>query len=111
MKTKQNIQQFEELVLLAILKLGTGAYGAAIHELLEEAGRNVAIGALYTTLSRLEAKGYVSSYIGEPTAERGGRAKKFFKVEASGESLLATARNYRRYLSPDPSYALEGGAA
>jgi len=110
-KTKENIQEFEELVLLAILKLGTGAYGAAIHEQLEEAGRNVAIGALYTTLSRLEKKGYISSWMGEATAERGGRAKKFFKVEASGETLLATARNYRRYLSPDPGYAMEGGAA
>ena len=111
MKPKENIQEFEELVLLAILKLDTGAYGAAIHELLEEAGRSVAIGALYTTLSRLERKGYVSSFLGDPTAQRGGRAKKFFKVEASGETLLATAQNYRRYLSADPSYALQGGAA
>ena len=110
MKPKINLQEFEELVLLAILKLGVGAYGAAIHEQLEEAGRNVAIGALYTTLSRLEKKGYISSWIGEPTAERGGRAKKFFKVEASGEALLDAARNYRRHLSPDPRYALEGGA-
>ena len=114
MANNENIQVFEELVLLAILKLDSldsGAYGAAIHELLEEVGRNVAIGALYTTLSRLEKKGYVSSWMGDPIAERGGRAKKFFKVEASGKRVLATARSYRQRLSPDPSYAVEEGAA
>ena len=102
MKTKENLQEFEELVLLAILKLGSAAYGAAIHEQLENAGRNVVIGALYTTLSRLEKKGYVSSWMGDATAERGGRAKKFFKVEASGQMALTCARNYRRHLSSDP---------
>ena len=88
------IAEFEELVLLAILKLGSGAYGAAIHELLEDAGRRTAIGALYTTLSRLEEKGLIASWMGESTPERGGRAKKFFKVPASGATCIAQGRNH-----------------
>ncbi len=108
---KEYIGELEELVLLAILKLGEGAYGAAIHEALEDAGRRLAIGALYTTLSRLEEKGLVSSRMGEPTAERGGRAKKFFKVLAVGERVLDEAEAARRKLSLRPRPALFGGAA
>jgi len=87
------IAEFEELVLLAIIKLGEDAYGASIHEALEEAGREASIGALYTTLGRLEYKGLISSRFGEPTAKRGGRAKKFFKLESMArESLAKTAQ-------------------
>lgn len=93
------VAEFEELVLLAILKLDSGAYGAAIHELLEDAGRRTAIGALYTTLSRLEEKGFVSSWMGEATPERGGRAKKFFKVLASGQRALRQAEKTRSRLA------------
>src|SRR5207253_11154908 len=94
------IAEFEELVLLAILKLGDGAYGAAIHEALEEVGRRTSIGALYTTLSRLEGKGLVASWTGEPTLERGGRAKKYFKVRSSVERALREAHSARLRLSP-----------
>jgi PadR family transcriptional regulator PadR len=107
--TKQKqpyIAEFEELVLLAILKLASGAYGAAIHEALEDAGRRTAIGALYTTLSRLEEKGLVTSWMGEATAERGGRAKKFFKIQASGMRALRETENSRRILSPRSVLAL-----
>lgn len=93
------IAEFEELVLLAILKLGQNAYGATIHEALEDAGRRVSIGALYTTLSRIEEKGLVSSWTGEPTRERGGRAKKHFKVQATGARALREAQTARRKLS------------
>jgi DNA-binding PadR family transcriptional regulator len=112
MKQPSNyIGEFEELVLLAILKLGADAYGAAIHEALEDAGRRMAIGALYTTLSRLEEKGFVTSRLGEATAERGGRAKKYFKVQAAGMRVLREAENARRKLSPDFGIAFTGGAA
>lgn len=105
------IGELEELVLLAILKLGDGAYGAALHETLEDAGRKMSIGALYTTLSRLEEKGLASSRMGEPTAERGGRAKKYFKVKAPGVRALREAESARRKLSPEVGFAFSGGAA
>lgn len=57
-------------------------------EIEKRTGRNISIGAVYATLERLEAKGYVSSFTGEPTAERGGRAKRLFRVEAAGNRAL-----------------------
>lgn len=84
--------EFETLVLMAILRLGDSAYGMRIHlELEEQAGRRCSYGALYTTLDRLEQKGYVSSWTGDPTPERGGRAKKYFQIEALGEAALKQA--------------------
>ena len=81
--------EFEALVLMAVLRLAEDAYGMRIHEELENrAGRRCSYGALYTTLDRLEQKGYVSSSVGEPTAERGGRAKKYFKVDNMGRAAL-----------------------
>ena len=83
------IGEFEELVLLAILSQGDNAYGVTIREALEDAtNRSITIGSLYTTLSRLEDKGLVESWTGEPTAERGGRAKRHYKVKSSAQSLL-----------------------
>jgi DNA-binding PadR family transcriptional regulator len=95
---KSYIGEFEELVLLAVLTLGEKAYGVTILEALEGADRRVSIGALYTTLSRLEEKGLVKSWMGEPTAERGGRAKKHFKVEATGALALKEAEQARSKL-------------
>jgi PadR family transcriptional regulator len=80
---------FEYLLLLAVLRLGERAYGVTIrHELLERAATDFAIGAIYTGLSRLERKGFVESWLGEPTAERGGRAKRFYRVTASGAAVV-----------------------
>lgn len=107
-KSKDYIGELEELVLLAIIKLGTNAYGAAIHEALEDAGRKMAIGALYTTLSRLGDKGFVDSWLGETTAERGGRAKKYFKVQAAGMRVLRETEASRRKLSQEPSFTFGG---
>jgi PadR family transcriptional regulator, regulatory protein PadR len=74
---------------MAVLRLGSDAYGMRIHRELETtAQRRCSLGALYTTLDRLEAKGYVSSRVGEPTPSRGGRAKKFFHIKAFGASAL-----------------------
>src|SRR5688572_25281577 len=99
---KYYIGEFEELVLLAILSLREAAYGVKIGDAIEDAtGRSVSIGALYTTLSRLEEKGLVSSWMGEATSERGGRAKKFFKIEAPAKLALDQAEASRRRLRPN----------
>jgi PadR family transcriptional regulator PadR len=98
-KPSNYIGEFEELVLLAILNQGDKAYGVTIHEALEEAtNRSITIGSLYTTLSRLEEKGLVQSWIGEPTAERGGRAKRHYKVRGSAHSLLREVQAARQRL-------------
>ena len=79
-------------MLMALLRLGEDAYGMSIHRELETtAGRKCSLGALYTTLDRLEEKGYVSSSVGEPTPERGGRAKKYFKIDNLGKAALKQA--------------------
>ena len=95
-----NLGEFEQLVLLAILRLGDDAYGVTIrHELAERGGRDVAPGALYTALERLEAKGVISSRMGEPTPQRGGRAKRYVTVTATGTQALRRAlRAYERLL-------------
>ncbi|MHB1549835.1 MAG: PadR family transcriptional regulator [Vulcanimicrobiaceae bacterium] len=86
--------EFEHIVLLIVLRLGDGAYGAMIRAEIERVtGRSPAIGAVHATLKRLERKRLVSSWIGEPTAERGGKAKRHFKVEADGVSALQNARH------------------
>jgi PadR family transcriptional regulator PadR len=89
-----SIGNFEELVLLAVLRLGRDdAYGIGIKKEIEAAtGRAHSLGAIYTTLDRLESKGLVSSREGDPTPERGGRAKRFFEVEAPGITLLQSTR-------------------
>ena len=75
--------EFEQLVLLAVLRLGEDAYGAAIRrELVECAGRDASPGAIFTTLERLEARGLVRSRFGEPTPERGGRRKRYYQLRA-----------------------------
>jgi len=84
---------FERIVLLALVGLRENAYGVMIRREIEErAGRKVSYGALYTTLDRMEAKGYVSSRVGEPTQARGGRAKKYFQIEAPGIRALNETR-------------------
>lgn len=81
--------EFEQIVLVALLQLGKNAYGMAVRREIEErTGRQVSIGAVYATLERLETKRYVSSFAGDPTPERGGRAKRFFKIEQDGRRAL-----------------------
>src|SRR6476661_832610 len=76
---------FELLVLVALIRLGDEAYGVPISDAIEESsGREVAIGSVYITLARLERNGLVSSKLGEATAERGGRAKTYFRITAKG---------------------------
>jgi len=79
----------EQIILLALMRLKSEAYGMTVRREIEErTGRNISIGAVYATLERLEAKGYVSSFTGAPTHERGGRAKRFFRLEPGGEEAL-----------------------
>jgi|SRR5579872_6602085 len=77
--------EFEYLLLTAAARLGEKAYGAAMRQEVEEAcGRRCSIGALYTTLDRLEAKGLVKTWMGDPTPQRGGRPKRMVRVTAPG---------------------------
>ena len=82
--------EFEQIVIAAIMLLGDNAYGATVHEKAEDLRPKtiVSIGAIYTTLDRLERKGLVRSWYGDPTPARGGRPKRFFAVEARGERAL-----------------------
>ena len=83
---------FEQLVLLGVLRLADDAYGAAIRqEIHARSGRDVSINAVYTTLDRLEAKGLLRSWAGEPTAQRGGRRRKFYALNPSGTAALRQA--------------------
>ena len=84
--------EFEQLVLIAIVRLGDDAYGATLRREIEErTGRQLAISAVYTTLNRLEQKGCVRSWVGEPTAQRGGRRRKYFALQPLGARALRSA--------------------
>jgi PadR family transcriptional regulator PadR len=77
--------EFELMVLLALIRLGENAYGVPIsREIEQRSGREVALGSVYAALERLEEKGLATSTLGDPTAERGGRAKRYFRVTAQG---------------------------
>lgn len=90
----------EHVILLALVRLEDNAYGMTVRREIEErTGRDISIGAVYATLERLEAKGYVSSFTGEPTAERGGRAKRFFRIEAAGEEALRASHEAIRRMT------------
>jgi len=88
----ESLGRFEELILLALLRLGPDAYGLAVRREIEErTARDISTGALYTALKRLEERGLVSSRMGEPTAERGGRRKKHYALEAAGVRALRSS--------------------
>ena len=95
---RDSLGRFEELILLAMLRLGPETYGLALRREVEErTGREVSIGALYTALKRLEQRGLVSSQVGEPTAERGGRRKRHYCLKAPG--VVALRNSYTDYTS------------
>lgn len=95
----------EEAVLLAIQSLGQNAYGATIHELLDDANRHISIGSLYVTLGRLEDKGFVKSRFGEATPERGGRAKRYFSLTGAAVTALQEADQTRQKLHMKQRFA------
>lgn len=90
------IGEFEELVLLTIASLGNAAYGVLIKEEIEKrANRSISIGALHSTITRLEEKGMIRSWLGQPTEERGGRRKRYFELTQSGKVGLHQMKNLR----------------
>lgn len=96
---KGYIGEFEELVLLTIASLGDEAYGVGIKADIEKrANRSISIGALHSTITRLEEKGFIKSWLGEPTEERGGRRKRFFELTHSGKEALHEIKALRDQL-------------
>jgi DNA-binding PadR family transcriptional regulator len=90
------VGEFEHFVLLALVRLGNGAYGATIRrEIRERTGRDASVGTVYMTLGRLEKKKMVVSYVGIPTAQRGGRRRKHYLIDAEGQKALGRA--YRAF--------------
>lgn len=85
--------EFEQVVLLAVARLQGKGYGVTVRQEIERrAGRDVSVGSVYSTLARLEEKGMVTSWEGEPKPRRGGRARKHFRVEPAGVRALEASR-------------------
>ena len=98
----------EQVVLLAVLRIGRDAYGISIQqEIADRARRDLTLGTIYKTLSRLEAKGLVGSRLGEPTAERGGRAKRHYSVSAAGRRTLQSSLSALRRMAAGLDVGLE----
>ena len=90
MEKRTHLGTFELSVLSALVRLGRNAYGVTIRqEIKERTERDVSIGAVYATLDRLEEKGFLTSHLGDATPERGGRAKRYFTITASGAEILS----------------------
>ena len=93
---KGYLGEFEELVLLTIANLDSEAYGLALlRDINERANRNLSIGAMHSTLTRLEEKGFITSYHGEPTKERGGRRKRYFELTSTAINALNDMKSLR----------------
>jgi len=93
---KGYIGEFEELVLLTVACLGEEAYGVSIKEDIERrSDRTISVGALHSTITRLEEKGMLKSWLGEPTQERGGRRKRFFEITHQGKVTLHHMKDLR----------------
>jgi PadR family transcriptional regulator, regulatory protein PadR len=100
MKRGELLGSLEHIILLALLGLDGAAHGMIVRREIEKrTGRDISIGAVYATLERLEAKGYVSSFSGEPTPERGGRAKRLFRLEAAGKRALQVSAQTLRSMT------------
>ena len=100
MNTERLLGGFETLLLLAVIRLDGEAYGVNVREeFKKQAGKDVAVGAIYTGLDRLAQKGFVESWTGDPTPERGGRAKRFYRVTADGIRAIKETQKAIRKLS------------
>lgn len=92
--------EFEQLILFALVELDEDGYGAAVGRAIEaRTGREVSAGAVYTALDRLEARGLVRSRVGEPTPERGGRRRKYYRLEPAGARELHRSADTLRAMS------------
>jgi DNA-binding PadR family transcriptional regulator len=86
------VGEFEHLILLALVRLGNGAYGAAIRrEIRKRTGRDASVGTVYMTLGRLAKKKMIASYVGIPTSQRGGRRRKHYLIDSEGQKALGRA--------------------
>ena len=95
-KMKVYLGEFEELVLLTIAVLGDDAYGVMIQKNIEErSNRAISIGALHSTITRLEEKGFLKSWLGGATAERGGRSKRYYEITQAGKKAVAETKSLR----------------
>jgi PadR family transcriptional regulator PadR len=93
MPPDESLRSLQQLVMLAVLQLDEDAYGAIIQQELESrSGRSVTIATIYVTLSRLQRRGLIESWMGDPTPTRGGRAKRFYRVTEAGLDALEEAR-------------------
>lgn len=110
MRKRDYLSQLELMVLLAVMSSGRDAYGVLIsRNITEKSGRDIALASVYATLERLERKGFVKSALGEPTAERGGKARTYFTATATGVEEAQEAHATLLRLSADLP-ALKGGA-
>jgi DNA-binding PadR family transcriptional regulator len=100
MARSQYLGSLEQIVLLALVRLRDNAYGMTVRrDIAERTGREISIGAVYATLERLEKNGYVTSFTGAPTAERGGRRKRHFRIQADGQRALERSQAALRRMS------------
>ena len=108
-----HLGEFEELILLMVGILYDRAYGVAImHALKEHTGRSVKISAVHSALHRLEKKGYLTSWVGGATQERGGRRKRFFEITHAGKAAITARRQTREQLwGLMPDLSLQGGTS
>jgi DNA-binding PadR family transcriptional regulator len=96
---RSSLGEFEEIVLLTVARLEDNAYGVNItHEIVEQTDRSVRLNQVHASLLRLEEKGMVSSRMGDPTPERGGRRKRIFKITAFGHQTLNDIKEVRAHL-------------
>ena len=110
MRDRDYLGEFEHIIVLALLRLENRAYGVTVRQEIEfRTHREVSLGAVYATLDRLETKGYVTSHRGDPTPERGGRSKRFFRVTANG--MAAVNRTHRALQSMTEGLGLIGSYA
>lgn len=110
MSKGDSLGEFEQIVLLAVMRLQPDAYGLAVREeIAARTGRDVTIGAVYATLDRLESKSLLTSSLGEATAVRGGRAKRLFRLTADGEVSLSRSVNALQRMAE--GLALKGSMA
>jgi PadR family transcriptional regulator, regulatory protein PadR len=91
--SREYLGEFEQVVLMALLHLGEEGYGLTVRrEIKKRTGRNASLGALYSALNRMESKGYVASWLGDPTPQRGWKSKRYFRIEPAGALALQRAQ-------------------
>ena len=112
MTSAVSLGQFEQIVLTAVLSLGEKAYGVTIHAKAQDlsAPRKVSLGAVYATLDRLEEKGLIFSWLSEPKAERGGRSRRHYELEKTGERALRESFDTAQRIVESIAQSWEGRA-